>query len=93
MPLSEDAKKELHNAIAMVREDRLEKHIRSRFAGPAKDPLLDDDPPTPPTPPVDPPKPPKGTPAPPPPKPADPPVVDPPVDPKRKSSYWGELTD
>lgn len=76
MPLSDDAKKELKEAIRIVREDRFETHARgvlSSFA--PKDP------------PTDPPKDPNN-PNPPPPK--DP--KDPPDTPKTtKSGYWGEL--
>lgn len=34
MPLSEDAKKELAEAIAIVKEDRTEKFLRRRFTAP-----------------------------------------------------------
>lgn len=81
MPLSDDAKAELDAAIAIVREDRLEKFLRGRFSEPK--PI---DPPKP----TDPPKPadPNNPPPPPPPVPPTDPPADPP---KKKSGYWGEL--
>ena len=77
MGLTEDAKKELKEAIAIVREDRMDKFIRSRMAP-------KDDPPSDPPPTNDPPNPPP---------PKDDPPNDPPPNPTRKSSYWGELLD
>lgn len=83
MPLTDDARKELREAVRIVREDKFEAFVRSRVPkndppnDPPKDPLLD---------------PPKNDPEPPPPK--DPPT-DPPTDPPkgRKSAWWGELID
>lgn len=78
MPLTEDARNELKEAIRIVREDKFEKYVRSRVPAndppkdPPKDPLLDKDPPNPPPPVNDPPK-------------------DPPKDLPRKSAWWGEL--
>lgn len=75
--LTDAAKKELHEAIAIIREDRFEKFARARLgAKPPTDPK-----------PTDPPKP-NDPPAPPPPNPNDPPTDPPPVD---KHAYWGEL--
>lgn len=85
MPLTEDARNELREAIRIVREDRFEKYVRSRLPKndppkDPKDPLIDDDPKDPPKdPPADPP-PPKDDPK------------DPPKEP-RKSAWWGELMD
>lgn len=80
MPLTEDARNELREAIRIVREDRFEKFVRGRVPkndppkDPTKvDPLLDKDGPD-----------------------APPPVNDPPKDPPkepRKSAWWGELMD
>jgi hypothetical protein len=81
MPLSEEAKAELREAVRIVREDRFEKHARGILSGfQPKTP----DPKDPPKDPADPPK-----------DPADPPKKDDPNDPPkvRKSGYWGELLD
>jgi hypothetical protein len=76
MPLSDDAKKELNEAIRIVREDRFEAYVRKNHAAPPN--------PNPNDPPKDPPT------DPPPPKndPNDPPNDPPPAN---KHSYWGEL--
>lgn len=82
MALTEDAKAELAAAIAIVREDRFEKFVRSHTVKPVekpKDPVLDDD---------------EKGPNPPPPK--DDPETDPkndPDKPKSKSAWWGELME
>lgn len=64
MPLTDDAKKELAEAIAIVREDRIDKMLRTRLAGPKTEPpKTDPNDPTPPPPkddPTEPPEPPKG---------------------------------
>lgn len=79
MPLSEDAKRELKEAIRIVREDSFEKHARGVLSGYApKAPQGDPGKTDPPTDPNDPPK-------------ADPGQGDPPK--PKKSGYWGELLD
>lgn len=83
MGLTDDAKKEIQEAIRIVREDRFEKFVRSRQAPPKEDP------------PNDPPNPPKNDPPNPPPK-NDPPENDPkndPPKPTRRSGYWGDIFD
>ena len=78
--LTDAAKKEIAEAIRIVREDRFEKYVRGHVAKPA-DPLPPPDPNAPPvTPPVTPP---------PGPDPNDPPN-DPPSD-KEYSRWWGEI--
>lgn len=78
MPLSEDAKRELKEAIRIVREDSFEKHARGVLSGYAPKPPQGE--PKPGDPPADPNLPPK----------ADPPQ-DPPK--PKKSGYWGELIE
>jgi hypothetical protein len=89
MPLTDDAKKEIAEAIAIVRGDRFEKYARERLAHMSKpaDPV--DPPPKDPV--FDPEKDPKDPIVPPPPKPNDPPPTDPPKG--RRSAYWGEILD
>lgn len=77
--LTDAAKAEIKAAIAIIREDRFEKYVRSRAAKPA-DPK-----------PTDPPADPKPTDPPVTPPPADPKPTDPPPDDKQKSRYWGEI--
>jgi hypothetical protein len=79
MPLSEDAKTELKNAIRIVREDKFEAYARGALSGFAPKPPTS-------TPPADPNVPPG-----PPPKPDDGPPADPPK--VKKGGYWGELLD
>lgn len=77
MALTNDAKAEIAAAIAIVREDRMDKFMRDRLTKHTKsDPPTD---PKPSDPPADPPPPKEGDPE-------DPPKV-------RKSSYWGEILD
>lgn len=83
MPLTEDAKRELQEAIRIVREDRFEKFARGYVSknAPQKDPLIDPE--------KDPEK------DVPPPPPGKDPETDPEKEekPKRTSRYWGELMD
>jgi hypothetical protein len=62
MPLSEDAKAELAEAVRIVKEDKLYTHIKKSFTAPVIEPPNPNDPPKPPTDPNpnpnDPPKPP-----------------------------------
>lgn len=81
--LTDAAKAEIAAAIAIVREDRFEKHVRAT--------LSKHTPPTPPKPDTPPPTPPKpDAPPPPPPKPDAPPPDTPP---KRASLWWGDQLD
>lgn len=82
MNLTDDAKREIAEAIRIVREDRFESYARG---------WMEKQTPKPADPPVVPPADPNNPPPPVPPTPADPPA-DPPVDPNvRKSAYWGEI--
>ena len=82
MPLTDDARKELQEAIRIVREDRFEKFVRGRMKSEDKDPPQKD-------PLIDPEKDPEKDPTPPPGK---DPEKDPEKDaPKPKSAWWGEL--
>lgn len=80
MALTDDARKELQEAIRIVREDRFESHARSILSGfkPKEEPPKEE-------PPKD--EPPKDAP----PKKDEPPKDEPPKN--RRSSYWGELID
>lgn len=79
MPLSEDAKKELKDAIRIVREDRFEVHARGVLSGYVPKPPTD-------TPPVDP-----NTPPAPPQRDPGTTETDPPK--PKKGGYWGELLE
>lgn len=81
MGLSADAKKELTEAIRIVREDKFEAHARGVLSGYVPKPA---------DPPANPGTDPKGDPNNPPPKPPDP-ANDPPT--TKKGGYWGELLD
>lgn len=84
--LTQAAKAEIAAAIAIVREDRFEKHAREVLG--KHTPPTPTPPPTPaPDPVFDPPKDPTATP--PPPKPADPAPTDEPKG--RRSAYWNEI--
>lgn len=86
MGLTDDAKKEIEAAIAIVRADKVHDYIR-RSSKPAE-PTPAPTPPTPaPTPTPDP-----SVPAPPP-KPTDPSVPPAPAPERKVSAWWGELLD
>jgi hypothetical protein len=75
--LTDAAKKEIADAIAIVREDRFEKYVRSRHTeAPKEEPKADEL------------IAPEGTATPPPPK-ETPPANDPPA--KKRDAWWGEI--
>lgn len=77
MPLSEEARKELQEAIQIVRQDKFELHVRNTLKGYARP----QENPTPTPTPDDPNVPPK----------KDQPDTPPPA--KKSGGYWGELLD
>lgn len=89
--LTDAAKKEIADAIAIVREDRIDKLLRERLASPKES-----NPPTPPIPP-NPPTPPNPVPPTPNPPPAPPsndpnnPPTNPPA--KKRGLYWSDRLD
>lgn len=85
--LTDEAKKEIAAAVAIVREDRILKYLRENHAttptgGPTPDPNTDPSNPPTPEPVVDPSKP-----TPPPVKPPQPPAT------KKRGLYWGDSVD
>lgn len=77
--LTDAAKKEIADAIRIVREDRFERYVRERLAKNEAAPTPD--------------KPVTDAPVPPPPVPADPQSEPEPPTPKKRGLYWGDAEE